>query len=471
MNWQLDRPEPKLPLSYFWTWDHSTNWMLDDEGLQATGCNNAYLKRPESFIEDYRRLTDAAAALGVRGIIIWGFLRDSHGGMEYSKRVADYAASKGVAIMPGLGTTHYGGAYYEGDHPYCLGTFLAEHPDAVMMDADGKAMPGSACAAHPAYRQWLIDGTQWLYKEFNIGGINLENGDYLVDHNPLMIELQKDWPADDPQIFANQAVSYKIALDAIADRLDDTLTTYATYTGFVPGKVPAGAARLAYGHLMDCERPAMFDVLPAGGICQWTVSSMMRRQPLPLSAYMDDGAPAEAFENDLWPADLKPPAMEARSVGFLHQPSQWSGGPTSLGRYQQLVSVIKEAALRCYRSGLKGLSIHGEVTAQYVPWALNYLAFSHFIHWPEDNMRQFAGKTLAPVLGDDKDAQDYVELLARYDGDQFSEDDAKLAKARDDHFRGLVARGRRDAIEPHRMWRWLHAVGTKSYETETVSFF
>ena len=66
--WQLDRPKPALPNSYFWTWDHSTNWMWDDPGMLNFGCNNRYLKRSETFVEDYRRLTDLAAGLGVKGI-------------------------------------------------------------------------------------------------------------------------------------------------------------------------------------------------------------------------------------------------------------------------------------------------------------------------------------------------------------------------------------------------------------------
>src|SRR6185436_18293812 len=104
---------------------------------QNEGCYNNYLKRPETFVEDYRRLTDLAAGLGIKGIVIWGFLRDSHDGVEAGKRVASYAASKNVAIMPGFGTTWYGGAYYQGAHKYCLTNFLREHPDARMLGPDG----------------------------------------------------------------------------------------------------------------------------------------------------------------------------------------------------------------------------------------------------------------------------------------------------------------------------------------------
>ena len=67
--WKLSRPRPALPNSFFWTWDHSTNWMWDDPGMLDFGCHNHYLKQPETYVEDYRRVTDLAAGPGVRGII------------------------------------------------------------------------------------------------------------------------------------------------------------------------------------------------------------------------------------------------------------------------------------------------------------------------------------------------------------------------------------------------------------------
>ena len=93
MIFNLSRQKSMLPSSYFWTWDQSTNWVLDDPGIVNFGSWNKYLKKPETYVEDYKRLTDMALSLDIKGIVIWGFLRDSHGGIEYAKKVASYAKS------------------------------------------------------------------------------------------------------------------------------------------------------------------------------------------------------------------------------------------------------------------------------------------------------------------------------------------------------------------------------------------
>lgn len=282
MYWKLTRPKPALPNSYFWTWDHSTNWVLDDPGILNLGCQNRYLKRPETFVEDYRRLSDFAAGLGVNGIVIWGFLRDSHGGIESAKRVAGYAADKNVAIMPGIGTTFYGGVYYEGSHKYCLENFLEKHPEARMINKDGNVhLEGltnsgwkqyGACPNHPVYLEWLQESIQWLFHEFTIGGANIENGDYLVCHDPRCEQRRADWPREDSDFLRLQAFTYVPAFECIRERLKNNLITAATYCGFMPGDPPDGNYRsLAW---MRCQRPAMLDRMPQDGIIQWTISGI-----------------------------------------------------------------------------------------------------------------------------------------------------------------------------------------------------
>lgn len=463
--WQLERPTPALPSSYFWTWDHSTNWMLDDPGNLTFGFYNTYLKRPETYLEDYRRMTDLCAGLGIKGILIWGFLRDSHGGVEYGKRVAEYAASKGVAIMPGVGTTHYGGIYFEGDHPFCINTFLRDHPDARMIGEDGEPYQGGVCPSHPAFRTWMSEGLDWLFREFAIGGVNLENGDFLVCHCPRCKAYWADWPADDPEFFRQQAMSYIPALDDLAPHMANNLITWATYTGFVPGSKDDYRTGTYLKGNMFCPRPVLIDRIPPQSITQWTITGMVRQandpdpamRPLPLSAYLDNGAPEAALIYPGWPTDLRAPGN--RGVGFLHQGSQWYGD-----RYELFISTIKEACLRAYRAGLEGVSIMNETTLQHVPSALNYLAFSHFIHWPEDTLRDFGRNTLGQILESPDEGELYIELLAALEGGPLTEEQTKrMADIRMPMARTICTWSDRNdlrILDRWRFWDWLQMQAT-----------
>jgi len=458
--WKLARPKAALPNSYFWTWDHSTNWMLDDPGMLNFGCDNRYLKQSETYVEDYRRLTDLAAGLGVKGVLIWGFLRDAHGGIDAAKRVADYAAAKGVAIMPGVGTNWYGGVYYEGDHPYNIETFLKKNPDARSLNPNGSPRANSICPLDPRFTDWLKEGVQWLFREFSIGGANLENGDFMVCHCPRCKKHKAEWPQDEADFWRYQFLGYDPALRAIQGQLADKLVTWATYKGFVPSDPKSGHRSSA---VMECARPALVDRLPSQGLCQWTLTAMVHRRPLALTKYLDEGSPKEALANPVWAAEVKPPTR--RSVGFLHQGSQWSHTP----RYEQIVSTIKEGCLRAYRAGLEGVSIHGEVSSMHVPWALNYLAFSHFIHWPEDSLRHFGRKTLSQVLGGEDQGEAFAELLAHWDAGSLTETHKRDLQKRKASLQSRVAAG--SQLGPWRFWNWLACVATQSPERHTSSIF
>ena len=465
--WQLERPaRAALPNSYFWTWDHSCNWVLDDPGLQTSGCYNRYFKRPETFLEDYRQVTDLAAGLGIRGFTVAGFLRDSHGGVESAKRVAAYAASRGVAAMPCFGTNWYQGPYYEGNHRYNLSVFLDKHPEARILDQKGEPRTFNgeygASPAHPAFRQWLADGLGWLAGEFEIGGLNIENGDMLEDYSPATQAMRPTWPADDPEPFFFQGLCYQAALEAVRRHLRDKIITYATYTGF------SYTDKLVQNTGMGPKPPAMLAVLPDEAIAQWTLTGMLFQEPLPLTSYLEDGAPKAAFDNPAWPDGLTPPCR--RSVGFAHQGSQWS----HIGRYECTVSTIKEACLRAHRCGLEGVAIHGEVTSRYIPCAVNYLAFSHFVHWPEDSMRQFARKTLAQVLGSPKDAEDFVVVLCHWDAGTLTDDLRKLSHWSNHGFADRTCASNCQTTEEFRrfrFWEWLHTVATRNFPRHSSTMF
>ena len=442
--------------NYLWTWDHSTNWVLDDPGLQTSGCSNLYLKRPETYVEDYRRLTDLCAADGIGGILIWGFVRDSHGGIEAAKQVACYAASKGVRILPGLGTTAYGGAYYKGEHEFNIATFLARNPDCAHVEVDG-SKTNCLCPTHPKVIDWVKRGTIWLMETFEIGGLNLENGDFLQCYCPRCREMSQDAGGGDAGYFQGQLNGYGPALEALAPYLGEKWITYATYAGFHTGRAEGDAPH--FTPFMGERAPAFVDAFPAESIAQWTLTGMVLQKPLPLTAYLDDGAPEAVYENPNWPRGLKVPT--AHSVGFLHQASQWKDT-----RYRQMISTIKEACLRGAEAGLEGVVIHGEVTDRYIPWWLNYQAYAHFTRHPHDDLRSFANARIAPVLGSEKRAQLFIDCLARWDAGENTPEDAR---ALHDEFAGHVLDA--ECLPIHNLWVWLIRVMDYPTEEQTRSFF
>jgi hypothetical protein len=469
---QLSRPKSAMPSSYFWTWDHSCNWMLDDPGLWNADCADAYLKRPETFVEDYRRLTDLAAGLGIKGITIYGFLRDAHGGVEYAKRVADYAASKGVAIMPGVGLTWYGGPYYEGDHKYNLETFLRKNPQVRMQASIGaidETLPGNVgvCPTHPDFLEWIAEGLSWLFREFAIGGANLENGDFIVCQCDRCKAHRAAWPADDVDMFRMQALTYLPAIEVLKPHLKDKLIAWATYcpwTFELPQQYPAPNSPLPK------SEPRLTGLAHPDSIAQWSIKGIVRQNALPLATYLDDGVPQEALGTEFWPAGRGP--RTHRSTGLLYQGSQWWLKYTT-DRYSMVLSTLKEACLRSHRSGLEGIALSGgEVTALCPPWAMNYLAFSHFTHWPEDNIRDFGRKTLGQVIGGEKEGEQFVELLCAWDGKSLADSQKKDIRAKARALRtDYSGRGRREKFWQAHLWHWLDRMAHDLVELNNASWY
>ena len=120
---------PLLPYRLLWTWDHSTNWYLEQVGIQEIGAMNYYSKPPEGFLEDYFRLIDFMSLNRIGGVTIYGFLRDCHGGIEAAQKLCKYASERGVRILPGVGINAYGGIYWEGNHRYNLTQWLRQRPE------------------------------------------------------------------------------------------------------------------------------------------------------------------------------------------------------------------------------------------------------------------------------------------------------------------------------------------------------
>ena len=120
---QNEKVEEKAAFDYrvFWTWDNRITW----------GEENSRICWAEVFVDDYKRLIDFCAQSRINAIIIWGFLRDEHGGVDAAQELCNYAKSRGVRLLPGVGTSRYGGFYFR-ESSFCSIKWLEQHPDYAL---------------------------------------------------------------------------------------------------------------------------------------------------------------------------------------------------------------------------------------------------------------------------------------------------------------------------------------------------
>jgi hypothetical protein len=398
---------PALPYRMLWNWDHSTIWARGVPGEQDHGCANPYMKEAKDYLNDYRQIADFMGEHKLNGLIIWGFLRDSHGGASTSKELVDYASARGVHVLPGVGSMDYGGFYYEGKHRFSLETWLAQNRAGLRyLDDKGNRHKDILSPSQPENLRWLREGSEWLFTEFGkLGGANLENGDYeACQCNDCRRNRQK--PGNDPNYYYDMTVT-QLPIIEVAQRLNPRAwMVYATYTGFNSQQIWMQTDK----SLIRSSVPEFVSQYPETAICQWTYSSMVRGW----------GREPEAEVRKKWPSGLKPPTKH--SVGLLHQGSQWASSPdiwwtnSARGdntgqRYVDISELIRYTCTRCAEEGLEGLEIQGEVSDDSPANELNYLAFEEFTWHPHLSMDDFVRNRLSRIYGSYEDAQRFVRML------------------------------------------------------------
>lgn len=181
-----------------WCWDARMTWDDEPESISrhmaASEQPFPYAKQPASFLIGFKRLVDYASQIGIRGIIVWGFLRDAHGGEKAAKELAAYANDKGVAILPGVGLCAYGGYYFEGDHPFNLSTYLRKHPERISKafeDGGGREVAPVLDPSLKENQTWWKNGLEWMLETFAVGGVNYEMGDFIVNPSSDAVKARK----------------------------------------------------------------------------------------------------------------------------------------------------------------------------------------------------------------------------------------------------------------------------------------
>jgi hypothetical protein len=428
---------PALPYRAFWTWDHSTNWDLDQIGAQEIGVFCPYGKPPDGFLADYRRLVDFMSRHRIAAVTIYGFFRDSHGGVEAAQELCRYANERGVRILPGVATNAYGGIYWEGDHPYNLATWLRKHPElaATLASPAGFQIPGldfplsfppsdytaRGCPSRPENVEWMTEGIAWLAETCAIGGINIEAGDYGVCDCAFCERRRaerEDARRDDAETWshADMADYYpRLAEVALARRPDAWLYS-----------------EIQWDNLLDPAAMEPLRALPDAGIFQHTFNRPYWQR----------------VQRELTPEYVR--NLPTRTNIFRCQfCCQWNGDRRT-ERYRFNGRDFAEMAWKAAECDIDGLTVWGEVSPFHTATELGYLAFARFTYDPSLTWERFLTEEVAPRLGGDTAAARYLELVTMLDLDP-TPDAKALSKLQSE----ALDAARHPDDEVSRRWLWL----------------
>jgi hypothetical protein len=348
---------------------------------------------PEGFRAHMTRAIDFLSDHKLNGLIVWGFLRDEHGGLEMGREISLYARRHNVRILPGVCSQGgYGGFIYSRENAFNLDVWCKEHPELQARNEKGGIVTGMLDPSRPENHTWLRDGAEWLFTNLpDIGGINLENGDFMSCHCGDC-RAQRSKPSNDPNCFWDMMTTQRPILEVARQMRPDGWMTFATYVGFT-----REAARNVG---KDSVYPPRFvDQVPDNAICQWTLTGMTTP--------------------NAWPVGAVPPTSRFKDhIGLLHHGSVW-GAPADSARWwatpgawaDEYSSLLPFVCDRVASSKLGGLVITGQNGNHLPAHELNYLALEYFSWHPDRTYEQFVADRLLPSYGGAERAKLFLSLL------------------------------------------------------------
>lgn len=445
--------KPGLPYRTFWNWDHSTNWEMETVGVQEIGAVNPYSRPDHSFLADFKRCIDFMSRNRIAAVTVYGFLRDAHGGVDTAKELCRYANERGVRILPGVAIHAYGGIAFDMDHQYNLATWLRKHPHltAEMERPAGFQVPNlehtlhfpkgeyllRGCPSRPENQEWMAEGIAWLAETFEIGGINIEAGDYGVCGCSLCASRRA--AREDASRREGYAESWSHA---------DMADLFPRLYGITKERRPDAwvYSEIQWDNLLDREALEPLRGLPEGGIYQHTFNN----------GYW------ERIRDEMTP-EYGASVPTAINVFRCQGKCQWNGDKRT-ERYFFNGRDFAEMAAKTHEVGFDGLTIWGEASAYHTNAELSYLAFARFSWEPTLTWQRFVREDVAPLLGGEAAAARYLAIANEFD-QNFQQDPVRLKRMLGEALEG--ARQPDDTVA--RRWLWLaEHISRRGYNQSTA---
>ena len=250
-------------------------------GLQDSGVMNAVHQAADGFLGRFqagRRFHEPATGSPRSRSMASFAIRTAESRPRRSSAATPPSAACGSC--PGIAINAYGGVVWEMDHQFNLATWLRRHPELAaemerpagfqIPDLDLPAvLPASAitsvrgCPSRAENQQLDGRGVAWLAETCEIGGVNIEAGDYGVCGCAIAR------PAAPSARMPNRRAGLR-RVWSHADMADfyPSSTMWSRRGGLMPGST----AEIQWDNLLDPEAMAPLGALPEGGIYQHTLN-------------------------------------------------------------------------------------------------------------------------------------------------------------------------------------------------------
>ncbi len=338
-----------LKKNILWTWDSRMRWAMPEcwKSFEMAYPDQAFPYTADTafFLKNYIVLIDEVKRWDPKpDIIIWGFLRDSHGGEDAAKRLTEYAQEQGVGIIAGVGTSGYGGVYYEGNHRFSSKKLMQTYPELTVQNkrVDGQKETLRGNTLNPLDTRvidWLEESISWLCESFSLKGVNLELGDFFVAQDPVSIARRETIRDVKDDFYKMLALHFGCLIERIEKRHPRIELSYATYSDFSKEILEANAA--------------FSRKISSNAMCQWTLTR------------------SNEIEN-------RKALLPAYNRGFAHL--------FSIANNTDQVDLTDRIARACFiaaRSEFDGMGIYGEIGIDQPYAKENYEAFQYYIAHPE----------------------------------------------------------------------------------------